>query len=58
VTDEQTVPSVRDRLVAAGLSVERIEQHHAAGRVYVDGEFVDDLDQAAGLPARIVLNSA
>jgi hypothetical protein len=43
VTDEQPVPSVRDRLAAAGLSCERIEQHHAAGRVHVDSELVDDL---------------
>jgi hypothetical protein len=55
VTDEQTVSSVRDRLTAAGLSDERIEQHRAAGRVRVDGEPVDDLDQPAPLPARIVL---
>jgi hypothetical protein len=34
------VPTVFDRLHAAGLSQERIEQHLAAGRV--DGELVTD----------------
>jgi hypothetical protein len=36
--------TVRDRLTAAGLSDERIEQHTTAGRVRVDGELFTDLD--------------
>jgi hypothetical protein len=35
---------VRDRLAAAGISAERIEQHRATGRIRVDGEFVTHLD--------------
>jgi hypothetical protein len=50
VTDDQPEPcDVRlfDRLVSAGLSIERIEQHLAAGRVYVDGVRVTDPYQPA-----------
>ena len=45
VTDEQPEPGdvhLFDRLVAAGLSIKRIEQHLTAGRVRVDGELVTD----------------
>jgi hypothetical protein len=38
---------LRDRLTAAGLSDERIQQHITAGRVRVDGELVTDLDTPA-----------
>ena len=56
VTDEsRDVPTVFDRLVGAGLSGERIEQHLTAGRVRVDGELVTDLDRPAPPPARVVL---
>jgi hypothetical protein len=56
VTDERPdVPTVFDRLLAAGLSQERIEQHHAARRIRVDGNVVEDLEQAAAPPTRIVL---
>ena len=59
VTDERPdVPTVFDRLVAAGLARERIEQHLAAGRVRVDGELVADLDRPAPPPARVVLWAA
>ena len=44
-----------DRLVGAGLSRERIEQHLAAGRVLVDGELVAHPDRPAPPPARVVL---
>jgi hypothetical protein len=47
------VPTVFDRLHAAGLSQERIEQHLAAGRV--DGELVTDPYAPAPPPARVVL---
>ena len=52
VTDDEPAPTtVRDRLTAAGLSDERIEQHMTAGRVRVDGELVTDLDSRAGRDA-------
>ena len=49
------VPTVHERLTAAGLSAERIAEHVAAGRVRVDGEPVDDVDAPAPPPARVVL---
>jgi hypothetical protein len=45
VTDDQPAASdvrVFDRMLAAGMSIERIEQHLAAGRVRLDGECVTD----------------
>jgi hypothetical protein len=54
VTEEPT-PTVRDRLTAAGLSAERIEQHMTAGRVRVDGELVSDLDAPAPAGTRVVV---
>ena len=56
VTDDEPTPTtVRDRLTAAGLSDERIEQHMTAGRVRVDGELVTDLDTPAPVGARVVV---
>jgi len=56
VTDDEPTPTtVRDRLTAAGLSDERIEQHMTAGRVRVDGELVTDLDAAAPVGTRVVV---
>ncbi len=57
VTDEPAPPTatVRDRLTAAGLSDERIDQHMAAGRVRVDGELVNDLDTPAPTGTRVVV---
>ena len=56
VTDDEPAPTtVHDRLTAAGLSDERIEQHMTAGRVRVDGELVTDLDAAAPAGTRIVV---
>ena len=58
VTDSGPTPTtVRDRLTAAGLSDERIEQHMTAGRVRVDGELVTDPYQPASPPARIVITA-
>jgi hypothetical protein len=37
--------TVLDRLIAAGLSESRIEQHMTAERVRVDGELVTDVTQ-------------
>ncbi len=54
VTDEPA-PTVRDRLTAAGISPARIDEHHRAGRVLLDGVLVDDLDQPAAPPARVVI---
>jgi hypothetical protein len=59
VSDDQAAPEgvrVFDRLLGAGLSLERAEQHLAAGRVRVDGELVTDPYAPAPPPARIVLN--
>lgn len=57
MTDEQEPddPRVFDRLVAAGLSIERIEQHLAAGRVRVDGQLVTDPYAPAPTDTLIVL---
>jgi hypothetical protein len=46
---------VRDRLTAAGLSDERIQQHMTTGRVRVDGEPVADLDAPAPAGTRVVV---
>jgi hypothetical protein len=58
VTDDQPERGdvrVVDRLLAAGLSIQRIEQYLAAGRVRVDGELVTDPYAPAPPPARVVL---
>ena len=52
---EPAPTTVRDRLTAAGLSDERIEQHMTAGRVRVDGELVTDLDAPAPAGTRVVI---
>jgi hypothetical protein len=53
--DEPALATVRDRLTAAGLSAERIEQHMTAGRVRVDGELVTDLDTPAAVGTTVVV---
>lgn len=55
VSDDEPTLTVRDRLTAAGLSAERIEQHLTAGRLRVDGELVDDLDTPAPVGTRVVV---
>jgi hypothetical protein len=55
MTDDQVAASKLDRLVAAGLSPERIEQRVACGRVRVDGELVTDLDTPAPVGTRVVV---
>jgi hypothetical protein len=62
VTEPSTDPPadtlrVFDRLLAAGLSLERIEQHLAAGRIELDGEVVTDPYRAAPPGTRIVLSA-
>lgn len=42
-----STPSRRDRLRAAGLSEERIQQHFLADVIRLDGQHVTDLDQPA-----------
>jgi hypothetical protein len=58
VTDEPAPTTVRDRLTAAGLSAERIEQHMSAGRVRIDGALVTDLDMLAPAGTRVVVWAA
>jgi hypothetical protein len=56
VTDDQPPPlTVLDRLVAAGLSECRIEQHMTAERVRVDGELVTNLSTPAPAGTRVVI---
>jgi hypothetical protein len=55
-SEQQTGDTVGARLVAAGLSPERIAQHLAAGFVVVDGRVVKDLSESAPWPQRIVIN--
>src|SRR4051812_7203240 len=58
VSDDQPdadVPRVFDRLLAAGLSLDRVERHLAAGRVTVDGELVTDRYTPAPPGTRVVL---
>jgi hypothetical protein len=49
--------TVRDRLLEAGLSIERICEHLRAGRIRVDGQTVTDLDHPVPAGGRIVLVS-
>jgi hypothetical protein len=56
MSDESTdTITVVDRLLAAGLSLERAEEHLRAGRVEVNGELVTDPYRPAPPPARLVL---
>lgn len=56
VIDEQPAPpTVLDRLIAAGLSEARIEQHMGAERVRLDGELVTDLAAPAPAGTRVVI---
>jgi len=56
VTDAEPAPTtVRNRLTAAGLSAERIEEHMTAGRVRIDGELVTDLDARAPAGTRVMI---
>ena len=58
VTEEPAPITVRDRLTAAGLSAERIEQHVTDGRVRVDGELATDLATPAPTGTRAVIDQA
>jgi hypothetical protein len=48
---------VFDRLLAADVSIERIEQHLATGLGYIDDELVTDPYRPAPPPARVGLNA-
>lgn len=50
-----TPPTVRDRLLAAGISTDAIDKHHADRAIWLDGETVEDLDTPAAKPARVVI---
>ena len=52
------VPTVAQRMEAAGIAAERVREHLAAGRVRVDGVTVTDPDTPAPPPARIVINTS
>lgn len=55
LSDNSDVPTVRDRLTAAGVSPARIAAHLERGRIRVDGRAVIDLDEPAPPPARVVV---
>lgn len=50
-----TPPTVRDRLLAAGISADAIDRHHADRAIWLDGETVEDLDTPVAEPARVVI---
>lgn len=56
MTDDD-IPTVHDRLIAAGLSQERIAWHLGAGRVELDGEVVTDPNQPAPRPKRLTISA-
>lgn len=52
---ETTTPTVLDRLIAAGLSQQRIEGHLGAGRIELDGNVVTDPNQPAPHGTRLTV---
>ncbi len=56
MTDQPaTARTVRDHLIAAGISDDRIATHHEAGTIRCDGQPVTDLDQPAPPAARVTI---
>lgn len=55
MSDDADTVTVFDRLTAAGLSHQHIEEHLRAGRVQVDGQTVTNPFRAALAPAQVVL---
>jgi hypothetical protein len=57
VTDHEPdeIPTVWDRLAAAGLHPQRIEWHLGAGRVELNGHVVTDPQRAAPRAARLIV---
>ncbi|MCE3554499.1 hypothetical protein LWC33_23955 [Pseudonocardia sp. RS11V-5] len=56
--NQPKAPTVRSRLLDAGVSPERLAMHHEARRVLLDGAIVDDLDQPAPPGTRLTFASA
>ena len=54
----EPVPTVLDRLTAAGIAADRAHAHLAAGIVRVDGLVADGPDHPAPPPARVVIDGA
>jgi hypothetical protein len=48
-----TEPTVRSRMLAAPISLDRLEEHFRAGRVLLDGEPVESLEVLAPPGTRI-----
>ncbi|MGE3835813.1 MAG: hypothetical protein AB7H43_13675 [Acidimicrobiia bacterium] len=55
MSDEQTVPSVRDRAVGAGISEERLLAYVEGGQLLLDGDVVCELDHPAPPGTRILV---
>jgi hypothetical protein len=51
--DTTAQPTVRSRVLACGITPERLALHHEAKRVLLDGEVVDDLDTITEPGSRI-----
>ena len=58
MADPSPVPTVLDRLTAAGLTDDRARAHLAAGLVRVDGEVAEGPDHSAPPPSRVVIDGA
>ncbi|MEK6443749.1 hypothetical protein [Pseudonocardia sp. T1-2H] len=56
--EHPTEPTVRSRMLAAPISLERLEEHFRAGRVLLDGEPVESLEVLAPPGTRIHFGSA
>ncbi|GAA2884009.1 hypothetical protein GCM10010472_47620 [Pseudonocardia halophobica] len=56
--NQPEAPTVRDRLLGAGVSPERLAMHHEARRVLLDGAIVGDLDQPAPPGTRLTFAGA
>lgn len=54
--EPQEIPTVRTRLAVLG--EDAIAEHFAAGRIYLDGERVTDLDAPAPAGTRPVLRAS
>lgn len=55
MSDEQTVPTVRDRVVGAGIPEERLIAYIEGGQLLLDGDVVCELDQPAPRGTRILV---
>ncbi|GEL25061.1 hypothetical protein PSU4_40150 [Pseudonocardia sulfidoxydans NBRC 16205] len=55
MSDEQTVPTVRDRAVGAGISEAKLLAYVEGGQLLLDGDVVCELDQPAPPGTRILV---